>query len=1233
MAQLRYLIVSGGASGASNSFAASGITNGSGGGAAGGGVLEGFLDIGVGTYPMLIGQGGAPVFKGANASGNPGTASSAFGLSPNPGGAGGGLNTAGGDGGSGGGGGSSFASNGNTAGGNGTAGQGFPGGSGWASAGGAALTDRSGGGGGGGGGPGANAAAGLPGAGGPGFISDITGVPLPYGAGGAGAQNGSGVGALGGSGIGGNSINGQRDAVADTGSGGAGLGDSNSDDWSGRGANGPIIVSYVTGTLTATGGIVTTYSKEGVSYTVHKVLADQNFVVTAEGPPPPSGETIRRAGTSAGTASASAAARRVIRRLAASTGLATVLGQTRSNSILRAGAASGQSTVSGVSRSRIRRFGSSFGSSAAQGQVQGASRASGVAQGTSSVDGQAIQTRRVDGSADGTSTALGDAILPDLSKQAGLAEGRATVEGISRVTQRQINTLPAANNYEVNQFRADLPDSIQGVSRELFSFLRETTHSLREFQSNTLYGAERLPQSQLTRRYIEQLYPLGSQSAVQLESGHTAFVEFVKFDRLRDPENPGRLVYRSPDQVAKATGEPFNFLGIDFTHSGAGEYGWVITGGYSPVNLAFYDGPQPALVGAVDGLFSALPRLKHGVIESDMIHLRTPFLVDEEIDGVDLAGVVVEITKTQTDLAELRAELESIAGVFGRFESRSLTALSRLESKAQDNELSTVYADFLEQSAGVIAIGNQIAADREFLNQRTGDVIGFANAAANSSARAQTFSLDSQFWAEASEQRSLSAASHSDRAQVNAAITESFSVSAGESAASAEAALAVFAAIGVPSLAENSGFDVWTNPAATPENWTRSAGSQADVSRVSGFSSPFAIRLSTSTNRLTQIRQLVSDQTNDLFAGLSPAWYVIETDVRLVEGQFNESAFGIFKYESGGSYLGPETFRVRDEESGGSVIGNGVPGRVYRIRKLIHIDEANFGQLGVFIQTGDSASQPPSTYRVDWERVDVRIATNAEISTETVLESAVAQIAAVQTQVNSLVTADSAQAASISLLNSEFNTLDSAVAGLLTTTAGHTTQLGTLSTAQGAQATSITNLSAQLTTTQNGLTAANTTIASHTTQINAVTTSNNAQATQITSLTSQVNGVQSSVTSQASTIVDLLGRTEARFEIVATSGGRASLEIFADSNNGGGVNIVGDVQISGNLLVSGSVNTAQLANDSVTVDKINVNELSAITANIGLLRSATSGQRFELTSTGFRLYYANGTLAARFEII
>ncbi|UAK25868.1 fibronectin type III domain-containing protein [Sphingomonas nostoxanthinifaciens] len=65
------------------------------------------------------------------------------------------------------------------------------------------------------------------------------------------------------------------------------------------------------------------------------------------------------------------------------------------------------------------------------------------------------------------------------------------------------------------------------------------------------------------------------------------------------------------------------------------------------------------------------------------------------------------------------------------------------------------------------------------------------------------------------------------------------------------------------------------------------------------------------------------------------------------------------------------------------------------------------------------------------------------------------------------------------------------------------------------------------------------------------------------------------------------------------------------------------------VIVHGTITTDLLGARIVTADKIGVGELSAITANIGLLRTATSGQRMELDGNNIRSYDGNNVLRFR----
>ena len=259
-----YLIVAGGASG--------GATNVGGGGGAGGLVTDTGEVLTAGTYPIVVGAGGAGVPYGAGISpGNDG-GNSSFNSHTATGGGGGGTqaNAVGRDGGCGGGGGNSDTSAG------GTGSQGYDGGPGGVSGG-----DYPAGGGGGMGAIGGTGSGSNAGAGGAGTSNSITGAAVTYaGGGGGGCWSGGNIGS-GGTGGGGNGGKpGGPIPTAGTdglGGGGGGGGGDATQQTSGAGGDGVVIVRLLTADWTTiTGG---SQDVDG-SYTVVTFTANGNLVLT-----------------------------------------------------------------------------------------------------------------------------------------------------------------------------------------------------------------------------------------------------------------------------------------------------------------------------------------------------------------------------------------------------------------------------------------------------------------------------------------------------------------------------------------------------------------------------------------------------------------------------------------------------------------------------------------------------------------------------------------------------------------------------------------------------------------------------------------------------------------------------------------------------------------------------------------------------------------------------------------
>jgi hypothetical protein len=256
----------------------------SGGGGGGGGVVyDASYDVAVGEYTVTVGDGGT----GGTASGGPQTYAtngedSVFDTLTAVGGGYGGNGNGGAtsqtpnSGGSGGGGGGYNGGSGVISGAAGTTDQGYAGGD--SQEGYSGAPGYGAGGGGGAGAVGGNGTTTTGGNGGVGVAYDIVedGSDVYYGGGGGGGASSQTAG-TGGNGGGGTAANPGGNGTANTGGGGGG--NHGADGNGGAGGSGVVIVRYLSSSLTATGGTITT---DG-DYTVHKFTADGTFEVTAGG--------------------------------------------------------------------------------------------------------------------------------------------------------------------------------------------------------------------------------------------------------------------------------------------------------------------------------------------------------------------------------------------------------------------------------------------------------------------------------------------------------------------------------------------------------------------------------------------------------------------------------------------------------------------------------------------------------------------------------------------------------------------------------------------------------------------------------------------------------------------------------------------------------------------------------------------------------------------------------------
>jgi hypothetical protein len=163
--------------------------------------------------------------------------------------------------------------------------------------------------------------------------------------------------------------------------------------------------------------------------------------------------------------------------------------------------------------------------------------------------------------------------------------------------------------------------------------------------------------------------------------------------------------------------------------------------------------------------------------------------------------------------------------------------------------------------------------------------------------------------------------------------------------------------------------------------------------------------------------------------------------------------------------------------------------------------------------------------------------------------------------------------------------------------------------------------------------------ASITNEITARVNGDNANASAITSLQSTVNGHTASITTLQSTTNGLNAKYGVALDVNGYITG------FVQNNNGtsGTFAILADkfaivtpgqnptvpFEVSNGTVY---VNGQRITPGSIGADRINVTSLSALSATIGLLRTAATGARLELESNQIRVYDTNNVLRVRMGI-
>lgn len=150
-----------------------------------------------------------------------------------------------------------------------------------------------------------------------------------------------------------------------------------------------------------------------------------------------------------------------------------------------------------------------------------------------------------------------------------------------------------------------------------------------------------------------------------------------------------------------------------------------------------------------------------------------------------------------------------------------------------------------------------------------------------------------------------------------------------------------------------------------------------------------------------------------------------------------------------------------------------------------------------------------------------------------------------------------------------------------------------------------------------------------------------ATLTQLATVETNANSAISALNTTLSAEIDgVEGQVSILQGVLATPGGAEAVVGFS-VNSGGGIAGLRIISTSGTLAPGTKIifdaawtviNGNAMINGSLTAEKLNVSTLSAITANVGLLRTASSGARMEMEANQLRAYDASGVLRVRLGV-
>lgn len=253
-------------------------------------------------------------------------------------------------------------------------------------------------------------------------------------------------------------------------------------------------------------------------------------------------------------------------------------------------------------------------------------------------------------------------------------------------------------------------------------------------------------------------------------------------------------------------------------------------------------------------------------------------------------------------------------------------------------------------------------------------------------------------------------------------------------------------------------------------------------------------------------------------------------------------------------------------------------------------------------------------------------------------------------------TADAANAQAIVDVSARLTNAETGVSGNASAISGLQTSVTSINGTLTSQATQIGGLTTRVTNAETGISGNATAISNLSTSVTSIDGRVSSQATQISGLSTSVGNNTAAITNQATALATLTGQVKATWRLNVDANGKVAgmildndgstsnmvvlVDKFAIAQTGPGnttkypfivgtVNGAPSIGISGDMYVDGSIKTRMLDARAVTADKIDVFELSAIAANVGLLRTRSYGARIEIESNQIRVYDSNNVLRVR----